>query len=75
MPQNPVVDRDRIVSIKFMRKYIQLAKETKPVLTRHAADFIADEYSKLRNVDNLQQDNVARVFDWKINNFFFIRHR
>ena len=47
--------------MKFMRKYIHVAKDMKPVLTRAAADFIADEYSKLRNQDNLQQDNIARV--------------
>lgn len=55
------VFRDRIISMKFMRKYIHVAKDTKPILTRAAADFIADEYSKLRNQDNLQQDSIARV--------------
>ena len=44
-----------------MRKYIHVAKAIKPTLTRQAADFIADEYSKLRNQDNLQSENVARV--------------
>lgn len=53
--------RDRIISMKFMRKYIHVAKDMKPILTRAAADFIADEYSKLRNQDNLQQENIARV--------------
>ena len=47
--------------MKFMRKYIHVAKDMKPILTRAAADFIADEYSKLRNQDNLQQENIARV--------------
>ena len=55
------VSRDRIVSMKFMRKYIHVARDMKPVLTRDAADLIADEYSKLRNQDNLQQENIARV--------------
>lgn len=50
-----------MVSKKFMRKYIHVAKEIKPTLTREAAELIADEYSKLRNQDNLQQDNIARV--------------
>lgn len=53
--------RDRIISMKFMRKYVNVAKDMKPVLTRAAADFIADEYSKLRNQDNLQQESIARV--------------
>jgi len=55
------VFRDRVISMKFMRKYIHVAKDMKPVLTRAAADFIADEYSKLRNQDNLQQESIARV--------------
>ena len=52
---------DRIVSMKFMRKYVHVARDIKPVLTREAADLIADEYSKLRNQDNLAQGNIARV--------------
>ena len=47
--------------MKFMRKYIHVAKAMKPGLTREAADFIAEEYSKLRNQDNMQQDSIARV--------------
>ncbi|XP_013393100.1 zygotic DNA replication licensing factor mcm3-like [Lingula anatina] len=53
--------KDKIVSMKFMRKYIHVAKVIKPQLTREAADFIADEYSKLRNQENLQQDHIART--------------
>lgn len=45
----------------FMRKYIHVAKALKPSLTQEAADFIADEYAKLRNQENTQGDNVARV--------------
>ena len=58
---NPRNSRDKIVSMKFMRKYVHIAKAIKPTLTREAADYIADEYSKLRSQDNLQQDNLARV--------------
>jgi len=47
--------------MKFMRKYIHVAKDMKPILTREAAEHIAEEYSKLRNHDNMQADNVARV--------------
>ena len=39
---------DRIVSAKFMRKYIHVARALKPTLTREASDLIATEYSKLR---------------------------
>lgn len=52
---------EKIVSIQFMRKYIHIAKGMKPVLTRAASDYIAEEYAKLRNQDNLTQDNIART--------------
>lgn len=45
----------------FMRKYIHLAKGLKPKLTKEAADMIAEEYTKLRNQDNLENDHMARV--------------
>jgi len=43
-----------------MRKYLNIAKKIVPELTREAADYIAEEYSKLRNQENLQGD-LARV--------------
>ena len=46
--------------MEFMRKYIHIAKSIKPVLTREAADCIADEYSKLRSQE-ATANNVARV--------------
>ncbi|KAK2188881.1 hypothetical protein NP493_117g07014 [Ridgeia piscesae] len=53
--------KDEIVSMAFMKKYIHVAKVMKPALTREAADFISEEYSKLRNQDNIQQNNLART--------------
>ena len=53
--------KQRIISLKFMRKYIHVAREIKPTLTREAADYMAEEYSKLRNQDYLSQENVART--------------
>lgn len=47
--------------MQFMRKYIHVAKALKPGLTREAAEFIAEEYAKLRSQDNMQNDNIARV--------------
>lgn len=38
----------KIVSSLFMKKYIQLARARKPVLTREACDVISSEYAKLR---------------------------
>ena len=53
--------REKIVSMKFMRKYIHVARDIKPILTREAADYVAEEYAKLRNQENLQQENRFRV--------------
>lgn len=47
---------DKIVSIDFMRKYIHLAKQTKPKLTKEACDFIVEQYTELRNIDLTQSD-------------------
>ena len=55
-----VLYRDRIITVQFMRKYLNIAKKIVPELTREAADYIAEEYSKLRNQENLQGD-LARV--------------
>ncbi|XP_074644086.1 zygotic DNA replication licensing factor mcm3-like [Tubulanus polymorphus] len=51
---------DKILSMRFMRKYIHVAKALRPTLTREASDYIAEEYSKLRNMDN-QDNNIART--------------
>lgn len=53
--------KQKFVNLMFMRKYIHLAKGLKPQLTKEAADMIADEYSKLRSHDHMQEDNVART--------------
>ena len=53
---------DRIVTAQFMRKYIHVAKALKPVLTTKAAEFISDEYAKLRSQDSMHGDaSLARV--------------
>lgn len=38
----------KVVSSLFMKKYIQLARARKPVLTSEACDIISTEYAKLR---------------------------
>lgn len=43
-----------------MRKYIHVAKLFKPLLTSEAANYIAEEYSRLRSQEQLTSD-VARV--------------
>lgn len=52
--------RGRVVSKEFMRKYIHVAKVISPVLTQEAADHIAEEYTRLRNQEQLGSD-IARV--------------
>merc|ERR1712106_87075 len=52
--------KDKIVSMKFMRKYIHIAKSIKPVLTREASETIAEEYSSLRSQDTEHAD-MART--------------
>lgn len=51
---------DKILSVDFMRKYIHFVKILKPALTEEASEIIADEYSRLRSEDILDND-VARV--------------
>ncbi|XP_012276713.1 DNA replication licensing factor Mcm3 [Orussus abietinus] len=51
---------DQILNIRFMRKYIHIARCMKPKLTEEASIAIAEEYSKLRSEDSLESD-VART--------------
>jgi DNA replication licensing factor MCM3 len=49
-PEGQSVKRPKILTISFLRKYIQYAKSRiEPVLSKGAADHIVDIYSKLRN--------------------------
>ncbi|XP_063688076.1 zygotic DNA replication licensing factor mcm3-like [Bolinopsis microptera] len=43
----------KLCSLQFLRKYIHVAKNMSPVLTREAAECISNEYAKLRTTDNL----------------------
>ncbi|KAM9435567.1 DNA replication licensing factor MCM3 [Clarias gariepinus] len=52
--------RERVVSKQFMRKYIHVAKAISPVLTQEAANHIAEEYTRLRNQEQLGTD-IART--------------
>lgn len=53
--------KEKILTLAFVRKYIHIARDIKPVLTTEAANYISEEYSKLRNQENLQQERIARV--------------
>uniref|UniRef100_T1JLC5 DNA replication licensing factor MCM3 n=1 Tax=Strigamia maritima TaxID=126957 RepID=T1JLC5_STRMM len=52
--------REKIVSVQFMKKYIHVARLLKPVLTRDAAECIAEEYSRLRSHES-ENNDVART--------------
>jgi len=51
---------DKVVSMKFMRKYIHIARAIKPSLTKEASEAIAEEYSRLRSQDSEHSD-MART--------------
>ncbi|XP_066245196.1 DNA replication licensing factor Mcm3 isoform X2 [Euwallacea similis] len=51
---------DKILSVDFMRKYIHFVKILKPQLTDEASEIIAEEYSRLRSEEALEND-VART--------------
>lgn len=57
----PSRGKQKFVNLMFMRKYIHLARGLKPQLTKDAADLISEEYTKLRNQDNLETDHLAKV--------------
>eukprot|EP00116_Pleurobrachia_bachei_P006744 sb/3467006/ len=48
---------DKLCSLQFLRKYIHVAKNLTPVLTREASETISNEYAKLRTTDNLVSTN------------------
>uniref|UniRef100_A0A1B0CE81 DNA replication licensing factor MCM3 n=1 Tax=Lutzomyia longipalpis TaxID=7200 RepID=A0A1B0CE81_LUTLO len=51
---------DKILTVDFMRKYINIAKCLKPKLTEQACEVISNEYSRLRSQD-LSDSDMART--------------
>lgn len=51
---------DKIVSVKFIKKYIHIAKSMKPSLTDDANELIAEAYADLRQFEQ-QQEDMART--------------
>nr|KAJ3422888.1 MCM DNA helicase complex subunit [Polyrhizophydium stewartii] len=45
-----------ILSIPFLKKYIYVAKNMKPVLTKEACDYISRQYAELRSREDGKQD-------------------
>ena len=53
---------DKLLSKKFVKKYIMIAKHLKPVLTERACEILGEEYSRLRSQDwESSHDNLART--------------
>lgn len=53
--------KDRVLSIAFVKKYIQFAKSNvKPTLTKPAQDFIVRAYTGLRNDDLASNQKKVR---------------
>lgn len=67
---NIVYFSDQILTAKFMKKFIHIARCMKPKLTEEACDCIAEEYSRLRSDEEVASD-VARVKFFCLFFFFF----
>ena len=52
---------DRMLHLDFVKKYIEVAKCLKPVLTEEACEMISEEYSRLRSQDFESGDSGART--------------
>ena len=53
---------ERLLHLDFVKKYIEVAKCIKPVLTEEACELIGEEYSRLRSQDfDGGADNVSRT--------------
>merc|ERR1712029_743186 len=57
----PKRGNDRMLHLDFVKKYIEVAKCIKPVLTEEACEMIGEEYSRLRSQDFEGGDNVSRT--------------
>nr|AAA80227.1 MCM3 [Xenopus laevis] len=57
----PRKNKSKIVSMQFIRKYIHVAKLIKPVLTSEAADYISQEYAKIRNHDQINNGSARTM--------------
>ncbi|XP_074607666.1 zygotic DNA replication licensing factor mcm3-like isoform X1 [Acropora palmata] len=62
MLHGPRKDRkDNFVSMAFMKKYIHVAKSTKPRLTKDAANKISKSYSELRDQENVGNETAKTM--------------
>lgn len=59
--QRPKRGSERMLHLDFVKKYIEVAKIIKPVLTEEACEMIGEEYSRLRSQDFEGGDSVSRT--------------
>ena len=59
--QRPKRGNERMLHLDFVKKYIEVAKCLKPVLTEEACEMISEEYSRLRSQDFESGDSNART--------------
>merc|ERR1711997_374571 len=59
--QRPKRGNERMLHLDFVKKYIEVAKCLKPVLTEEACEMIGEEYSRLRSQDFEGGDSVSRT--------------
>jgi len=52
---------ERLLHLDFVKKYIEVSKCIKPVLTEEACEMIGEEYSRLRSMDFEGGDSVSRT--------------
>ncbi|MES1904459.1 MAG: MCM DNA helicase complex subunit, partial [Paramarteilia canceri] len=50
-----------ILSIEFIRKYLQIAKNISPKLTKSASDMICEEYSKIRMQEKEMSQTLSKT--------------
>lgn len=53
--------KDRIISSKFIKKFLHVAKMYKPTLTKDAADAISEEYARLRSVADVSEGSAKTI--------------
>ncbi|KAF7638885.1 DNA helicase [Meloidogyne graminicola] len=49
-------EKQKILSTNFVRKYIHMAKEIKPILSEEASTYISERYTELRSADMGRSD-------------------
>lgn len=57
----------KIINIQFIKKYIHITKTLKPNLTKKTTEYITKKYAKLRNQNNIQNNNITKII-----NLYFI---